>query len=150
MSFCDWYPLLPTPGNAVSTTSMILWGKQPFSVAKWVMYLFSFPSLSGSKSLVNQTDIPNFPSLSLKVLGCQAEYSIPCWPWKFQAPKATRGEWWPCHRTRKLNSTQSTVYKTEQAPVIRQEFGSDLLLDSETQDQPVQGMPPSSSASSED
>jgi len=34
----DQYPLLLTPGNVVSITDAMLWGKQPFSATEWVTY----------------------------------------------------------------------------------------------------------------
>jgi len=69
---------------------------------------------------------------------------------KVSDTQTTRWRWWPCHRTGKRNSTQSTIYKIKQLQVLNEEPALELLLDSKTPDPWWPGIPPLTPASSKD
>lgn len=78
----------------------------------------SLSPFSGPEGPVNQVEKSNRFLLplhtSLKIPEHQADYSLPCWPWRSQAPSQ------PCggDTTGKHNSTHSTVYTIKHFQVL--------------------------------
>lgn len=87
----DRHPLLLTPGNMVSITNAILYGKRPFAVTKLVKYQSPLPSSWRPwRSYAPDRLLLPLP-IGPKVPRHQANYSPPCCPQRSQAPSQPGG-----------------------------------------------------------